>query len=294
MYERLSRVFVQAQSFLHAKRKFPGYRPQGITWDGVGEWLKPYKTSDRRLLHKLIKHVRYFSEEETKRALVNANEKVLAQLSASGLGLDKVIYVQVHDAGSSSGVMLNLLRDTAKIEKSGCRFIDGNSRNLAVITRDLGEGAIIYVDDFAGSGKQFTRVHRQISPYIVGRFVEFFIAPCVAEEAIDLIGEEGVEVVTDEIHLRTGRPLQPECSILKSEERGRLLELSNDMYSKPGLGFKKLATMVVFARQCPNSVPLLIRGSVQQVPFPGLLPRTTDLPSRYLASPNSAVAKTET
>jgi hypothetical protein len=232
-------------------------------------------------MHKLAKNVRYFSIDETERALARANERVLEQLRADGLGLHQVIYMQVHDAGSSSGVMLNMLRDSQKLERSGCRFIDSNSRNLANVTRELAEGAIIYVDDFAGSGVQFRRVHRQINPLINGRFVEFFIAPCVAEEAIERISDEGVEVVADEIHRKDQRALREECTVLKETERTRLLGLSGDMYARPGLGFKKLATMVVFARQCPNSVPLLLRGSEGQDPFTGLLPRSTDLPTKF-------------
>jgi hypothetical protein len=247
----------------------------------VAQWLSPYASSDRLLLLKMLKNVRYFDSEQTESALIRANEKVLQQLRGDGLEMTQIIYMQVHDAGSSSGVMLNLLRDGQKLEHSGCRFIDSNSRNLATVTRELAEGAIIYVDDFAGSGKQFARVHEQISPLITGRFVEFFIAPSVAEEAVTQIGEEGVDVVADEIHLRSQRILREECGILDEKGRRRLLELAKALYRGNGLGFKKLSTMVVFARQCPNSVPLLLRGSEGQQPYSGLLPRTTDLASSF-------------
>ncbi len=36
--------------------------------------------------------------------------------------------------------------------------------------------------------------------------------------------------------------------------------------------------MVVLYRNAPNSVPALLRGSQNQVPFAGIFPRTTDMP----------------
>ena len=281
MWERIARFAMQALSYAHARQKFVDYRPQPITWNVIKCWLGPYTSSERRLLYKMLCNIRYYTTKETEEALMRANHRVLTQLRSDGLRLDQVIYMQVHDAGSSSGVMLNLLRDAEKLERSGCRFVDSNSRHLGEVTRAMAEGAIIYVDDFAGSGKQFTRVHRQISPLITGRFVEFFIAPCVAEEAVTSLREEGVEVVADEVHTRAQRILRPESVLLSAEDKERIMALNQGRYARNGLGFKKLATMVVFARQCPNSVPLLLRGSEGQIPYSGVVPRTTDLPSSH-------------
>src|SRR5579872_5766395 len=45
-----------------------------------------------------------------------------------------------------------------------------------------------------------------------------------------------------------------------------------------GLGFGGLASVVVMYHNCPNNVPLILRGSLGQRTFRGILPRSSDLP----------------
>jgi hypothetical protein len=47
---------------------------------------------------------------------------------------------------------------------------------------------------------------------------------------------------------------------------------------KFGLGYKGLATMVVLYRNAPNTVPVMLRGNVNQKPYFGIFPRWIDLP----------------
>lgn len=175
--------------------------------------------------------------------------------------------------------MLNILRDAARLERRGCKFLDSKDiPGLQQITNDLAEGAIVYVDDFAGTGLQFCRSRDYSAQYIVGSFAEFFLLPCVCEEAFYKLGERGVEAYTDRLHSKAERPLHENSTILDPQKKVRLTELCLEIDPKWGLGYQGLATMVVFHRNTPNTVPLVIRGSMGQNPKVGILPRTTDLP----------------
>jgi hypothetical protein len=104
----------------------------------------------------LLEKVAYFSEAQVKKFLVDQNNALMSRLEADGLLPNKFIYVQVDEAGSSSPVMLNLLRDSAGLQQRGCHLLDSRDiSSLISLTNSLGEGAIIYVDDFLGSGMQF-------------------------------------------------------------------------------------------------------------------------------------------
>jgi len=277
MVYRLWSLASRVRVFIFAKRRFRDYIPQPVTWRTVGGWLSPYDGPERALLAKLIRRVRYIDDAETRQMLVEGNKQIVRNLSAAGIGPDKTIYVQIHHAGSSSAVMLNALKVSGRLEGSGCYFIDANSRKLGEVTARLKSGAIIYVDDFAGSGKQFTGVHKEISQFIIGNFAEFFLVPCVTTEAAKKIDEEeGVDVVAMEIHSPEDRALNEACNYFKEVDRLKLIQMTERVNPKHGLGFKRLATMVVYSRQCPSTVPLLLRGSKGQTPFPGILPRTTD------------------
>jgi hypothetical protein len=176
--------------------------------------------------------------------------------------------------------MLNMLRDFARLQKGEFHLLDSkNTGDIHAKTTALGEGAIVYVDDFTGTGDQFESTHHFIAQYIVGNFAEFFLAPCVCEEAKEVLESIGVEPRYDLLHTRKQRPLLNECLLFKPEERDKLIELSNRVDGVNYLGYAFLATMVVLYINSPDSTPPLLRGSNNQFPYIGILPRTTDLPA---------------
>jgi hypothetical protein len=175
--------------------------------------------------------------------------------------------------------MLNMLRDRGRLERKGFHFIDWNNvKGFSDATSELEQGAIVYVDDFSGSGHQFCHVRNYLSQYIVGTFAEFFLLPCICEEALAQLDEQGVQPVAQMRLLKIDRPLHPDSTILKSTTKNRLTEICCQIDKNGALGYRGLATMVVFYRNSPNSVPVIFRGCVGQKPWIGIFPRTTDLP----------------
>lgn len=221
----------------------------------------------------------YLSEERVQKILVEQNRALSARLRRAGIAPDHTVYVSLHDAGSSSPVMLNLLRDAAGLERSGCHLIDGhNGILLNKVTNELAEGAVVYVDDFAGTGMQFCKTRKFVAQSIVGNFSEFLLVPCLCEEAIHRLGREGIDFYTGMVHTRAERPLHENSPILDQETKDRFRQMSLGIHSRVGLGFSGLATMVVLYRNAPNTTPLIIRGNLDQKNFVGIFPRTTDLP----------------
>jgi hypothetical protein len=258
---------------------FHDYRPQKVTFALVWKWLSQYSWNDQKLLRKLLRQVIYLSEDKIRKALVETNAKLLKYLKAEGLKEEQIIYVSIDDAGSSSPAMLNLLRDIARLQKGKFLLLDSkNTGDIFAKTSFLGEGAIVYVDDFSGTGDQFEGTRLFIAQYIVGNFTEFFLAPCVCEEAKGALENMGIQPRYDLLHTRAERPLLDENSLLTSDERQRLIDLSIKIDRANYLGYGGLATMVVAYINAPDSTPPILRGSIDQQPFIGVLPRTTDLP----------------
>jgi len=220
-----------------------------------------------------------YNRKRNPRNADRVKSKIARQPRASGIPPKKVIYVQVHDAGSSSPLMLNMLRDAARLQQRGCRFLDARDiKGLYNATNELEDGAIIYVDDFAGSGNQFCESRDFFAQHIIGNFVEFFLLPCICEEAIQEIEARGVETITTHKHFQAERPLHEKSGIFNIEIKNRLVNLCLKIDRKGGLGYRKMATMVVFYRNAPNTIPIILRGNPKQRPYCGIFPRTTDLP----------------
>ena len=139
---------------------------------------------------------------------------------------------------------------------------------------------MIYIDDFAGSGDQFSQSREFAYKHVVGTFSEFLLIPSICEEAVFKLGQIGVEPIAGQIHAKADRPLHAHSSILSAEEKRKLRELCQGIRPKMPVGYKDLATMVVLYRNAPTTIPAIFRGSLNQKPFVGLFPRTTDLPLR--------------
>ncbi len=258
--------------------RFRGYKPQPISFLSASRWVKQFDKRDRVLAEKLLDNVIYISEKETREILVKQNDALMSRLKEAGLPAKKLIYVSIHDAASSSPVMLNLLRDNANLEKRGCKIIDGrDTLGLVKAMNAVGEGALIYVDDFVGSGTQFCKERDFIAHNFVGTFSEFIIAPCICEEAFEKMDERGILPFAGHKHLKSERPLYAECTVFDNVQRQRATDLCKSI-NKFGLGFNDLATMVVLYRNAPNTVPIMLRGNSNQKPYFGIFPRTTDLP----------------
>ena len=175
--------------------------------------------------------------------------------------------------------MLNLLRNAANLEKLSAGLVDSRDTELLrELTSSLGTGALVYVDDFTGTGKQFLRNRRNAAEYLIGNFSEFFLVACACSEAEEKIQREGVVCRSIIAHKRSERPLHERSNLLPQETKSSLQAECFKIHPKEGLGFKKLATNVVLYGNAPNTTPLLLRGSLQQKPRLGVLPRFDELP----------------
>src|SRR6266545_954839 len=101
----------------------------------------------------------------------------------------------------------------ANLERGGARFLHSRDvGGLQDLTTELGRGALIYVDDFAGSGKQFIRNRRHSAPYVIGSFAEFFLLACICEEVLPKLDDLGIVAYSDVVHKKTERPLHAQTN----------------------------------------------------------------------------------
>jgi hypothetical protein len=268
---------------LKAVSRFRGYGPQPVSMDSVGRWMNQFESKeDLRLACALLDRVIYFSEEETKKTLTHLNKSLLENLRKAGLSTKKLIYLQTDDAGSSSPLMLGMLRDAAGLTQRGCTLLDGrDAMGINNATRRLEQGEIIYVDDFIGTGDQFEKARDFAQQSVVGSFSEFALVASICEEGLTKLNDLGVIVYAGHIHSKAERPLHAGSHLMEDAGKDRLKGICREIRKNSALGYGDLATMVVFYRNSPNSTPAVLRGSDKQSPFYGLFPRFKDLPVNH-------------
>ena len=169
--------------------------------------------------------------------------------------------------------MCKLLRDQGGL--SGSKFVHATSGSeISKATRSLRTGAIVYVDDFAVTGTQLKTARNDVREFIDGTFSEFFLLPCICEEAMDVVKAEGVVAIYERYHTKSERPLLPESNFLEAAARERLVEHSNNTWgTTSSLGFEMLATNVILSHGAPDSTPMIFRGDKGQQQWFGITPR---------------------
>ncbi len=272
-------------------RKAADYRQQKITLPKCYDWLNQFPSDIRYELASLLGKILYFSEEDIKRILQELNERLIKKLNDEGIPNANIIYVTLDEPGSSSHLMLNLLRNEGNLERRGFRVCDSkNIGDLISLTAELGNGAIVYIDDFSASGKQFLRSRNHIAEHtpLIGSFSEFFLLPCICTEAYAEISKVGVTVTTEKVHHTSDRPLHPDNRASRSPAMMRVIDECNKIDPQSPIGFDGLATMVVMYSNAPNSTPKVFRGFAGQEPTFGILPRSKDRFADGQIPPNSS------
>jgi hypothetical protein len=268
---------------IKAVRRFRDYRPQRVTFLGVNRWFNQFEKRDRKYARALLECVIFLSERDIRQILVDQNRALMNWLSAAGLPNHKLIYVQIDDAGSSSPVMLNMLRDAAGLERLGCHLLDSrDTLGISRTTNQVGEGALIYLDNFVGTGDQFCEARDFAAKYVVGTFSEFLLVPSICEEGLYKMGEVGIQPFAGHLHAKAERPLHDNSAIFDKLAKERLRLVCERIRPGAGLGYGELATMVVLYSNAPDNVPALLRGNPNQKPFAGIFPRFSDLPLEAL------------
>ena len=261
-----------------AYRRLRDYEPNRgrLTLRRVRDWVNQFPKASRDDVARLAANLEYFSTSRIVRDLETLNTQIAARLSADGIPASNIVYVAFDDPPSSSPAMCKLLRDQGGL--SGAKFVAATSGlEINKVTTSLATGAIVYVDDFSGTGQQFMSARADVRENINGTFSEFFLLACICEEALRIVEGQGVVAMCERRHTRSERPLLAEGTFLDVAARIRLVEHSEKTWGVGSLGFNMLATNVVFSHAAPDTTPTMFRGNKGQDPWFGIVPRWAEV-----------------
>ena len=254
------------------------YEPNAgrLTFCRVRNWVNQFPKTSRDDVARLAANLEYFSKNRIVRSLEGLNAQIVERLSADGVQPSNIVYLALDDPPSSSFAMCKLLRDQGGL--SGAKFLAATSGlEINKVTSRLGTGAIVYVDDFSATGKQFRTALNDVRENIGGTFSEFFLLPCICEEALVIVEGQGVVAMYEKYHTKSERPLLPDATFLNEAARVRLVEHSERTWGLGSLGFDMLATNVVFSHAAPDTTPIMFRGNKGQYPWFGIVPRWAEI-----------------
>lgn len=285
--EREETASVRPQEIIELVRKWPPYKGRTITVDDARAWLEQFgKKKDQRLMFRVLQNVTMYSEDQVRNKM-----NVAHGIVARGL-VDRREYKQVK---RWPDVLVSYLDGPGK---SGARFaklyIDENGiyhENLVekgrlreILRQRESVQAIIFLDDFVGTGQSVCEYLEEIFPGCEANLSEklpkiFFVAVCGFQSGklrIENFAESRMLPVKahlcdvlDPSYVCFG---EESCAFPDPVERLQAKEIARAkgmLLCKPApLGFNDSQALVVFAHNCPNNtLPILWEKTKDWMPL---------------------------
>lgn len=220
----------------------------------VVRWLEQFSDAQLPLALQLMRHVHYYGA-----ANIRAMTRELFRIAVDDLtarGLTRIAFIPVGGAGSGSATVARALRDLVK--RTPHRVL--SMFDLTTAPRNPIE-ALVFVDDFSGTGKTLTDWWVTVEPVVRPMGASIFVGVLVlngrARPSIESFAE-GVFYVSE---LDEDRNIFSTANRQFSRrEKRQIQELcrSTGCKSEYEMGYGQCGLTVAFRHGCPNnSIPIL-------------------------------------
>lgn len=273
--QREEELKIQSDEIMHLVDGWSTYRGQKITTDKVRAWLEQFPgIREQRVMYKLLKNLHFYSN-----AFLRSKMKEIHDIVVRGLGREKERYQR-----KRSDIVVSYLD---KVAKSGADFASLYADEAGIYVENVIEKdklideikkrtdikAVIFIDDFVGTGDQASTYLRDIQESI-NKVIEqnlkvIFIAVVVTKdgwakvrEVVDTLGIS-VEIHYCEVLNETDQIFGENSKVFPDLNEKELAKITALKYGKllvkdNPLGYGGVGVGVVFERSCPNgTVPIL-------------------------------------
>jgi hypothetical protein len=190
-----------------------------------------------------------------------------------------MIFVPTGGAGESGQEIFRRYRDVNRLEQTAATIalVPELQELVFKAQTDRQPQAIVFIDDFVGSGEQLSRYWNEVLTQIIP-------PPRPALYFASLVGyDPGIQVIHHETPLRvvTGHYI-PAAGCLDltvsftNGEKDVIRNYCGAVGNQP-MGFGSLELLLAFTYGCPDNTLSVLRGSKRQRKWKGILPRFSDL-----------------
>ena len=273
--QREEELKIQSDELLHLVDGWSTYRGQRITTDKVRAWLEQFPSiREQRVMFKLLKNLHFYSN-----TFLRSKMKEIHDMVVRGLGREKERYqrkrsdivVSYLDKIAKSGAdIASLYADEADIYVEN---VIEKDKLLDEIKKRTDIKAVIFIDDFVGTGDQASTYLRDIKDIIKEvkdqNLKVIFVAVAVTKdgwakvrEVIDTL-EISIEPHYCEVLNETDQIFGEKSKVFPDANEKELAKSTALKYGKllvkdNPLGYGGVGVGVVFERSCPNgTLPIL-------------------------------------
>jgi hypothetical protein len=245
-------------SSFRLRRRCASFKGRGIKPDLLVAWFARFSAKDHRVARRFLAAIRFFNASVIHNTLVRESNRVMERLEQAGVAPREILVVQVDAVGSSAARAVTTFRRNARAGKECNYCMAEDVVGMLDLTATQKIRAVVYVDDYIGTGAQLEEARTCVTSAIGVSVPEYVISVIILEEAKLALDRE-CTIRHGYIHLRSERPLLPECKAFTQAARQTLTGVSAGFDAGLVLGFGGCASMVVLADDVPDNAPALLR-----------------------------------
>jgi hypothetical protein len=275
---------IKSQEIVDLVDSWSVYKGIKITEDRVRIWLEQFGDNfNQRLIFDLIKGLKFYSNSiiRTKMREIYGIITRNITINFSGRKVNNILISYIDGPGKSGAAYAKLFADENKIYSD---YVIAKNSILEKITNSQNCDALIFVDDFIGTGDSasnyFNKINEEIWKTVRKKNIGvFFLTICGFQEGKNnlykLISSNKLPIeiyICDEFD--ETQKVFSDCSKLIIDERVRnkifniCFPLGSQLVKENPLGYGDTQALVVFENSCPNNcLPILWATSKDWIPL---------------------------
>jgi hypothetical protein len=226
----------------------------------------------------MLEAVHYVPKDLACDRLVKNVEGLILRADNSMINRSNIYVLPASSEGSSSAEMISLLAKEERFSSLGVNVFTGSVIQLGRLLRKAPSAMVIFVDDFAGSGRQFAgSFEAWKSAVSLPAVTSVLVTVVMCPEALEKVQALGVETKHAVLHGPDDR-FQVACKLRVGEQGYAVLaSYARELHSRYPYGMYDMGCMTVLYRNSNNNIPYLLRGTKGQRVWIGLFPRADQL-----------------
>ena len=250
--------------------RFADYRRRP-TEEDLQNWLSQFDADDQDFAARILDSVEVVSNEQIFEGYRNILDRLPGWDRARSRRMGNWYFVGFGRASESGGHMLRVFREANNLAAQQHDDLFRNIQELVGLGLGI-EDTVVFVDDFAGSGKQACEYWPTVRELVASDATIYLLLTACTQTAIERItSETDAKLVASLILEDADNVFASKCKLLNSREKTALMKYCMTADKKNPKGYGDCGLLLVLSHRTPNNtIPIL---HVDKGRWRGLFPR---------------------
>jgi len=225
-------------------------------YEDIVQWLRIFpEIKDKYLALKILTFMDYYDGDDIRRALFEGYNSIIKEVSPKD-EWGEIAICPASSLGKSGGYLTYRLKRVANLSDN--QFINIDMLDEKFVKN---KKAIIFVDDFIGTGNQCVELWNKI--HDIARYTRLYLLVLYSlEKGLDRVKRKtGFKIVYDKVVNNEKLIFSEKNKFFSEAEKERILQICEYIGGKDYLGYENSQACIAFEHTTPNNTIVLLRGN---------------------------------